>query len=302
MRQRPTRVRWAARRRTPQHLTAAALATRFGWWRQHVAQLVLLDAVAVTAATVASRVLSFGFDPAELEVRNITIPYLALAVAIVPAWLAILAMTGCYDVGPFGATTTRIRCVVRAGANLLAVVAVAYYILHLEHLARGFFATLVPLAVGFTIALRPLARAHLRARRLSGYATRRAVVAGSRGAVGQVITHATENPTAGLVPIAACVPGDPHRIATTAGDIPVVGGSDDVLDALRATAADTLIVAGGLPPGRVRSLAWELEGSGIDVLVVPAAAPGSRLDVRPVADLPLVYLDRLPDAAMEPIP
>jgi hypothetical protein len=42
----------------------------------------------------------------------------------------------------------------------------------------------------------------------------------------------------------------------------------------------------------VRSLVWKVEGSGIDVFVVPTLTQRAGHDIRPVAGLPLVYVDR----------
>ena len=60
----------------------------------------------------------------------------------------ILALADAYDIGPFGSTTRMWTRAVRAGAQLLAVVAVSYYVLHLALVGRGVLAAMVPLAVG----------------------------------------------------------------------------------------------------------------------------------------------------------
>ena len=82
------------------------------------------------------------------RVRWVEVPYPALAVATVPTWLVILALADAYDIGPFGSTTRMWTRAVRAGAQLLAVVAVSYYVLHLALVGRGVLAATVPLAVG----------------------------------------------------------------------------------------------------------------------------------------------------------
>mgnify|MGYP006315035405 CR=1 FL=1 len=67
-----------------------------------------------------------------------------------------------------------------------------------------------------------------------------------------------------------------------------------VSDALARTHAETLIVTGGLAPGQLRDIAWTLEGTGVQLLVTPTPAEleGLRSEIRPVAGLPLLYLDR----------
>jgi len=66
-----------------------------------------------------------------------------------------------------------------------------------------------------------------------------------------------------------------------------------MLRALTSTGADLLIVTGGMTGSDLRSLTWRLEGSGVAVMVAPTVAglAGPQLDVRPVAGLPLLYVD-----------
>jgi FlaA1/EpsC-like NDP-sugar epimerase len=285
-----------------------ASPARPAWLRQHVARLVVLDAVAVVAASAVAKLWSFGLESADLPVRGMTIPYNALIVAIVPTWLAVLAVTGCYDIGPFGTGATEYRRVVRAGADFLAVVAVAYFVLHLENLARGFLVAMVPLAVAFTLGLRAGAQWHLGLRRRRGRAVRRAVVVGSRRSVEGMVRHLDEHRRSGLEAVAACAPGPADPIGAGGHRIPVLGGTDAVIDVLRRSGADTVVFTGSLARGGVRALAWKLEGSGIDVFVMPALTRREAVvDVRPVAGLPLLYVDRgtpepRPAASAPPVP
>jgi FlaA1/EpsC-like NDP-sugar epimerase len=275
------------------HVNGNGGARRPLWLRQHVALLVAFDALAAGLAGGTSRVLAFGLEgPAELPVRSFTIPYSLIALAAVPTWIVVLATAGAYDVGPFGAPSREIGKVVRAGATFLALIAVAYFLLHLEQLGREFLAPIVPLAVGFTLAGRFGAQLVLRERRRRGHGFRRAVVVGSRSRVADLVRHLADHRFGGLEPVAACVPGDRAPVAYNGRDVPVLGGSDAVLSTLCQTGADSVVVAGNLEPGEMRSLAWSLEGRGIDVLVVPTPAEHELvIEARPVAGLPLLYVD-----------
>ena len=270
--------------------------SRADWRRRHIALLVALDAVAVGMATALAKVWSFGLESADLHIRSITIPYIALALAIVPTWLAVLGLSGAYDVGPFGSVSGEYGRVVRGGANFLAVVAVAYFVLHLEKLARGFLVVMIPLAVLFTLGLRAAARAWADRGRARGQVVRRAVVVGSRRSVADIVRHLGQHPGSGLVPVGACVPGPVEPTLVAGGRVPVLGGTgtDAVIGALERSGADAVVLTGGLALGRVRTLAWQLEGRGVDLFVLPSLAEGAaRLDVRPVAGLPLVFVDQV---------
>jgi hypothetical protein len=254
--------------------------------------LVGLDASGALLATVVARYVRFGAEHAELMVRSVTIPYSLLAVAIVPTWLAVLALGRCYDIGPFG-TGTGPRRVIRAGANFMAVAAVAYYVLQVENLRRGFLAVAVVMAVVSSLALRILAARYLRARRREGRGRRRALVVGSRPTVAAVVRRLALRRGAELTPVGACVPDPDRPLVVNERPVPLHGGLDDVLPAVHASGADVVVLTGSQAHGRVQRLAWALEGTGVDVFVVPALAQRAvELDVRPVAGLPLVYVNQ----------
>jgi hypothetical protein len=118
------------------------------------------------------------------------------------------------------------------------------------------------------------------------------VIVGSRGNVGEIVRRLAVRRSTELLPLAACTPGPRDPFVVNGRRVPVLGGPDDVLAAVESAKADTLVLAGDLAHGRVRSLAWALEGSGVDVFVVPVFAhEAMEIDVRPVAGLPLVYVD-----------
>jgi exopolysaccharide biosynthesis polyprenyl glycosylphosphotransferase len=77
--------------------------------------------------------------------------------------------------------------------------------------------------------------------------------------------------------------------------VPVIGGLESVSAAIAGLAADTVAVVADrdLTRARLRSLAWELEVTGTDLCVAPALldVAGPRTTIRPVAGLPLVYVD-----------
>jgi FlaA1/EpsC-like NDP-sugar epimerase len=266
------------------------------WIRHHVQLLVAFDALAAAVATWLAKLHTFGTGPADLHVRSFEIPYAALMVLTVPTWVAVLATSRCYDVGPLGTGNSEARRVVSAGAHFLAVVAVAYYLAHLEQLGRGFLIAMVPWAIGLTLIGRAVARYQLHLQRSAGRAQRRALISGSPGSARQLLDHLAAHPHGGIEPVAALV-ADDGTVSSTVSfgprGLPVVGTPDDALAVLARSDADLLVITGALAPGSLRRLTWQLEGTGVDVMVAPTAAhlAGPELDVRPVAGLPLLYVD-----------
>jgi FlaA1/EpsC-like NDP-sugar epimerase len=258
------------------------------WLTTYTAALVVLDGSAMAAATLTAKISWLGINPESLHVRSFSIPYGALALATVPTWLVLLALAGAYDLGPFGSSSGAWTHVVRAGAQLLAVVAVAYYILHLATLGRGVLAGTIPLAVILTLGERAVARVGLDEVRRRGHARRTALVIGTRRGIDAFARQLDADPSAGVTVVAVAVVGETDQVAVPVGHTTLV-----VTDALAATEAETLIVTGGLAPGQLREIAWTLEGTGVELLVIPTPSDieGLRSEIRPVAGLPLLYLD-----------
>src|SRR6185369_6384300 len=69
----------------------------------------------------------------------------------------------------------------------------------------------------------------------------------------------------------------------------------DVMDLVREIGADTVAVCGSASADRsdLRRLAWQLEGTGIDLVVAPQLTDiaGPRVHIRPIEGLPLLYVE-----------
>jgi FlaA1/EpsC-like NDP-sugar epimerase len=261
-------------------------AVRPRWLTAYTAALVVLDGAAMAAATLTAKISWLGINPESLHIRSVSIPYGALTLATVPTWLVLLALAGGYDLGPFGSNAGSWTRVVRAGAQFLAVVAVAYYVLHLAMLGRGVLAGTVPLAVLLTLAARGIARLGLDQLRRRGHARRTALAVGSRPSIDRFVRQIDAHAAAGVAVVGETVIGE-----TDAG--PPGHTAVEAIDAVATTGAESLIVTGGLAQGQLRDIAWALEGTGVELLVIPTPSDieGLRSEIRPVAGLPLLHLD-----------
>jgi exopolysaccharide biosynthesis polyprenyl glycosylphosphotransferase len=107
-------------------------------------------------------------------------------------------------------------------------------------------------------------------------------------------THLQSQPLTGLQVVGACVAGDSRRYKD-ATLVPVLGSLVDVIPVLERLGADSVVIAKG--PGitteDLRHLSYELEGTGIDLLVSPRLTNvmGSRISWRPIPGLPLLHVD-----------
>lgn len=299
------------------------------WLTGYTGLLVVLDATAMGAATLTAKISWLGINPESFHIRSASIPYGALALLTVPTWIVLLALASAYDLGPFATSPRPWIQVVRAGAQLLAVIAVSYYILHLETLGRGVLVGLVPLAVALTLGARAGARLVLDELRRRGRARRTALVVGTQRGVDGFVQQVDDRPTSGVAVVGlsilgnqatgagapaapangngtgpsnrngAASPCDNGTAASKAAptDQATIGAGDrrrPLAAALVRTGAESVIITGGLAQGELRDIAWMLEGTGVALLVTPAPADLQELPsvMRPVAGLPLLYLDR----------
>lgn len=152
----------------------------------------------------------------------------------------------------------------------------------------------VPAATALTLAHRNLARRGLNRARREGRMGKRVVIVGREAGLVDLATRLARESEAGWQVIGACVP-DPTAAPELLGmGIHVLGGLDHVPAVLDNVRADAVILTStsDTAAAYVRRLAWQLEGTDIELLVVPGlveVAP-DRLAIRPTQSLPLVQV------------
>jgi exopolysaccharide biosynthesis polyprenyl glycosylphosphotransferase len=267
--------------------------------RRYALQVAVGDFIAVCLAAALATFLRFGVVEHKLIVFDSAVPYWLVAAITVPVWLAVLAACRGYEHCDLGNGPDELRRVVRAGVYFLAGVGVAAFAFD-ANLARGFVAGMLPLAIAMTMLGRLINRRWLRSRRRRGRCTREVLVAGTPEHVRAVTRHFLRNPWSGYRVVGACVPeglagvaGAAISVGTT--QVPVVGPPDEVIEALAKSGADVLAVtdAEELGTSDLRLLGWELEGTGVDLVVAPAITDvaGPRIAIRPVSGLPLLHVE-----------
>lgn len=276
-----------SRKRTP-------LARRPAWQQRYVVRLVATDAVAVAVSGALAQALRFGFDEATLVSARQVVPYPVAGLLATPIWLIVLGLGGAYAPNILGTGSEEYRRVFNAGARFLALVAVVVFVAKLNP-ARSFVGGLIVLATVFTLVGRRVARRRLHRRRYLGADVHRVLVVGSIEAASELTRHLLRTPAAGFAVVGACTPSDGSELVVGSERITVYGTPGTVLEALVLTQCDVVAIAGdsALPPGALRTLAWQLEGSGVDLVVAPALTDvaGPRIAIRPVSGLPLLYVE-----------
>ena len=256
------------------------------WTIGYIRRAALVDGASALAAGVVAAQIRFG-DPADLPIA-----YLTLTAALPLIWWVSMLLAGGYNPRFIGTGSDEFRRILNAAAGLTGSVAVVSYAAGL-HLARGYVGIALPAAAAMDLAARYRLRKHLHAQRSRGRSTRRVIAVGHAGAVADLITTLRRDTYHGLSVVAACLAGanDADQVA----QVPVAGTLDNVTAAVGRFGADTVAVLAcpEMGPGRLRELAWELEKTDTDLCVAPILldVAGPRTTIRPVAGLPLLYLD-----------
>ena len=215
-----------------------------------------------------------------------TIPLIGLV------WMIALAGTGSYSRRHFQAGATEYKRVVTASLSVAGAVGVTSYMTSYE-LSRAFFVVL------FGVGMHALLAGRVVRRQLSHSLHRRdrlltpVLVVGGREHVDSVATTLRREKWLGYHVVGALTSG---RDRETPAGLPVFGDPSRIADTIRDRGISCVIFAEGAfsSPAGFRRAAWELEQLAVQMIVVPNLADISakRLDVRPVAGLPLVDVER----------
>jgi exopolysaccharide biosynthesis polyprenyl glycosylphosphotransferase len=263
------------------------------WHRPYTLVLTLLD---LTAAGLASLIADLLFEQAssgfskDNPVWFLTVAYLLLPVG----WLILLWGNGAYDRRYLGIGTEEFKRVGRAAVAVTATVSFLAFTTKTD-LSRYTVGTALLSAMLLVMVGRFAARAVLHAvRRRTGRAAQRVVLMGMLPEALEVYTAITRNPSAGLIPVAIYLTDGYAAARGIETPVPVYAGRD-MLELVREVGADSIAVCGtaGGEHGELRRIAWQLEGSGIDLFVAPKLTDiaGPRIHIRPLEGLPLLHVE-----------
>lgn len=222
-------------------------------------------------------------------------PYIVLSALFPLLWVAALAVNRAYEPRFLGIGSEEFRRVVNAAVVLTALVSFLAYATKTE-VARGYVVVALPLAAVLDVAVRYGLRQHLHRRRSAGECLHRVVAVGHEAAVVDLVRQLRRERFHGLEVVGACLPTPGQRESLLSQSVPVVGGFDAVDRAVALTEADTVAVLSSpeMDGLALRRLAWQLEPTGVDLVVAPALmeVAGPRITIRPVSGLPLLHVEQ----------
>lgn len=260
--------------------------------RSYLRALVVLDTAALSLAVILGYLTRFGIGPP----GGAVLPYAVFAPGLVLAWLVSLKALRCYDDRVVGYGADEYRRVGVASLRLASGVVIVGWILDVG-VPRGFLVTSFAAGVVGLELARFVARKRLHRSRARGRGwSRKVLVVGDAAHVLELVHTLRRELYAGYQVIGACIPDVllapvPQQL----GDVPVVGSFRGIPEAATAIGADTVAVtaSGELTATRLRRLGWQLESTGVDLVVAPALTDvaGPRIHTRPVAGLPLIHVE-----------
>jgi exopolysaccharide biosynthesis polyprenyl glycosylphosphotransferase len=269
------------------HDTLARLAPiRLRSWMR---RLMAVEALSATVVSILGAAFRFG-DAGHSNVVGVS--YTLVALSLVPAWTIVMALARGYDARILSAGPELYRRAANGWIWLVAAIAFGSFALRAD-LSREFVAVTLPFILGISLLARFAIRKGVHAAINQGGAIHRAIVVGDAESIRDLVEHMRRASYAGFAVVGAAVDGPDVDVPST---ITVVGHRPaEVVEAAQRLGADTIAVTGSswMSPGIVRRLAWQLEGTGIQLVVAPALTDvaGPRIVVRPVDGLPLLHVD-----------
>jgi exopolysaccharide biosynthesis polyprenyl glycosylphosphotransferase len=289
---------------TPDSDALAALlripgALRARWQQRYGTWLAASDVIVVGGVVAVAHILRFGnVTRASLWAGRESVAYSAVSVLIVLAWALVLAIYHTRAQQVIGAGPEEFRRVWTATLWVFGVIAVISTLFKLD-IARGYLAIAFPLGLFALSVNRRLARVYVAAQRRRGRFMTAVLAVGEPISATVLAQSLTRRPSDGYTVVGICSPGVPRLeniVVPGLGSVRVFPYENDIRHAIAASQADTVALtsAAELGPEGIRDLSWQLEKLGVDLVVSPGIVDvaGPRLTVRPVADLPLIHVDK----------
>jgi exopolysaccharide biosynthesis polyprenyl glycosylphosphotransferase len=257
-----------------------------------VAEVILTSMAGLTSILVSDHPYAGFTDPPYLNHHPFSM-YLWGCVLLPIGWLIAIWGNGAYERRYLGSGTEEFKRVFRGALIVVAVVSlvVMAFKYDLSRLAVG---TTLLLGLGALLFARLVARFVVYLIRRAGGASQQLLLVGTLPEAMEVYTAISRNPNAGLVPIGIYLTEGRSGKRGAEAPVPLHAGRE-MTEVVREIGADTIAVCGNLPDeqGGLRRLAWQLEGTGIDLVVAPQLTDiaGPRVHIRPVEGLPLLHVE-----------
>jgi exopolysaccharide biosynthesis polyprenyl glycosylphosphotransferase len=284
----------AVRRLRQPPLGTAIKRAKPTWEKPYQRRLVVTDVVILAGTLFGTQAVWVGIDSRQLISAPAhgfnQVPYWVASLVLLVGWVGFLKAMGTRSPRVIGSGFAEYARIADGSFRLFGLVGIASLLLQFLP-ARGYIITAFPVGVVLLVGSRWMWRQWLRVQRRKGRYLIRILLVGSPSSVQHLHEEFSRRTYLGFEMVGACVPLG----ATDALPVPRLGGFADVADIARRERVHAVSLAGSedLPPAEVRRIGWNLESTGVDLMVAPAITEvaGTRIHTRPVPGLPLMYVE-----------
>ncbi|ULP38228.1 sugar transferase [Mycolicibacterium rufum] len=267
------------------------------WERAYAARLLVTDIVVVASAVALAQYVRFGEAPTSdsMMSRQLT----GFSVLFVLLWTSALSAFRSRSTRIVGAGFEEYRRVLSASFWTFGAVAIVTLLLRLE-VARGYLAIALPIGSVCLLLARKAWRGALARGRARGEIQTSVVAIGGRAEVSILACELTKNPAHGYRVVGIGIPGYGEGrgevVAINGRSIPVAGDEAAALAMVAGGGVDTVAITDTEHFGvqGIRDLTWTLDALDVDLVVSPGVmdVTGARLVMRPVANFPLLHVEK----------
>ena len=248
------------------------IASATAWENRYAQVLVFVDCTIIYAAMLGALALRFGRNTQVHAGHNESLNYSLVTSTLGFLWLLMLGGHRAYEPRFLGSGVEEYRRVFLSCFRIGAIVAITSYALKLE-IARGFIGVALPVGTVLLLVSRYTIRKYVHRARDHGRFSHRLVVAGDRPQVIELVRRIRREAAAGYHIVGVALP-DRGRMTVDGEDVPVLGQLDNLPRVLTDARADSVAVtaSASMTGDALRKLGWQLEGTGVDLVVAPAVA------------------------------
>lgn len=259
--------------------------TRTDEWRSRYARNVRrTDALVIFIVVTIAQLIRFGTDILH-PMGRYGFPGIYISMTLAIGWIAGLRIAQASDRRIIGAGATEYTRILHASAGILGVIALVDLVLNLS-VARGYVAIVIPFGVVALVISRWLWRKHIVSGRAKGQFLMRVLLVGTCESSSTLQHRLLKSPGLGYRAIGMVLP-DRTAIDTpqSGADLPVYGDFAHIRQAVEDSGATAVAVTSADVMGHsaIRELSWQIEGMGVEMLVVPGIldVAGPRITMRP---------------------
>jgi exopolysaccharide biosynthesis polyprenyl glycosylphosphotransferase len=261
--------------------------------------MALSDAILLAGVLAAAFLFKFGLLEDSMSMKNPGLLRFAIPTILQPVysyliWLVSLIVLKSRDQRVLGSDTQEYKRVVMAGLAAPAFFAVASLIFKVD-VSRGYLIATVSVGTIALLANRWFWRNLVVRQRARGSMLSKVALLGPKNQTEKFASKLLANPAEGYHPVLLLTDSGEQEITQNANRYTEAPFGPDAVSRITNSGCKTVIVFGSdkISDHNVRSLAWQLEGTDVELLIAPPLedVAVSRLAVRPVAGVPVFVVE-----------